>query len=136
MNYYKATSETLRLIKNLHELSGDMDFINTEGEGPFEGENLDGSSKCPNVHGVISEQLEGWMKISSFFLHHADYQFEQLAEARNNEQDAIDDLHRESEKRTKVIENLKRRIELKNKRIRELKGPRTKGKTFDVAGIH
>jgi len=126
MNYYKATSKTLRLIKRLHELNGDMDFINTEGEGPFEGENLDGSSKCPEVHGVISEQLQGWMEVSSFFLEHADHQFEQLAEAREYEMNAIDDLHRESEKRTKVIENLKRRIELKNKRIRELKRPKTK----------
>ena len=125
MNYYKATSEMMGLIQDLHKLNGDMEWIKTEGVGPFEGENLDGP-KCPDVHGAIYEQLQGWMNISNYFLDFVNHFSEQLAEARDNEQDAIDDLHRESEKRTKVIENLKRRIELKNKRIRELKGPRTK----------
>lgn len=132
MNYYKATSEMIRLIQDLHKLNGDMEYVETRGEGPFEGVNPAGYSKCPDVHGEIHEQLQGWMKVSNFFLEHADHQFEQLAEARENEKDAIDDLHRESEERTGIIENLKRKIQLKNKRIREIKQKLNQSNTTPV----
>jgi hypothetical protein len=131
MNYYKATSETLRLIQDLHKLNGDMEWVKTEGVGPFEGENLDGS-KCPDVHGAIYEQLQGWMNISNYFLDIVNHFSEQLAAAQETEKDAIDELYRESEKRTKIIENLKRKIQLKNKSIREIKQKLNQSNTTPV----
>jgi DNA anti-recombination protein RmuC len=114
MNYYKAVSETGKLIQSLHRLNQDMEWVACRGAGPLEDED-------PEVHERIQQQLQGWMNISNYFLDFINDIFEERDDFVEELERAKESLLSEHEVKTKKIENLKRRIELKNKKIRELK---------------
>jgi predicted RNase H-like nuclease (RuvC/YqgF family) len=115
MNYYETTSKAMRLIQNLHELNGDMEFIQMVGEGPLEGKD------CDEAYATIHEQHEGWLEVCNSMFSLVAELMKKCAAHKEEEEVAIESLFSESEMRKKEIQKLKRNIELKNERIKNLK---------------
>ena len=91
-----------------------MEYICCHFAGPLEDEE-------PEVHQRIHEQLQGWMNVSNYFLDFINDLFEVREDLQEEVRLAEKSLLGEHEVKMKKIESLKRRIELKNKKIRELK---------------